>query len=168
MNKKLIKLSLLTFVLTFTALTVWAGFGASFGGSSSCCSIYYTVTTKGDWDTLNITMDGTLDAVCQNHGGNEAPGQRQVQIEQYNELTSAGRERGTNSYTFIFDGPMSPAPSWDEAGCPNPNWTVSRLTGFLSGTLSVDGTHGRVNLFQTSCYYDSAVIGEMDCTITPI
>lgn len=168
MNKNLIKLALLSFVLTVTTLTVWAGFGAGFGGSSSCCSIHYTVTTTGDWDTLNVVMGGTLDAVCRNYGGNEAPGQRQIQVNQYNELTSSDRERGTNSYTFVFDGPADPMPSWDAAGCPNANWTVSRLTGYLTGTLSVAGTNGKVRLFATSCYYDSAVIGTMPCTITPL
>ena len=168
MNKNLIKIALLTFVLTVTALSVWAGFGAGFGGSSSCCSIHYTVTTQGDWDELNVHMSGSLQATCQNPGGNIAPGQHPVVVEQYNELTSSTRERGTNSYEFVFDGPMDPPPSAREAGCPNNNWTVTRLSGYLTGELSVEGAKGRIRLFETSCFYDSAVVGTMPCTITEL
>jgi hypothetical protein len=167
MNKNFLKIALLAFVLTVTALSVWAGFGAGFGGSSTCCSIHYTVTTQGDWDELFVSMSGSLQATCLNPSGQTARGQRQIRYSQYDELSSSTRERGTNSYEFVFDGPMDPPPSARDAGCPNNNWVVSRLTGNISGILSVQGTNGRVSLFKTSCFYDSAVIGAMPCTISP-
>lgn len=152
-------------VLAVVALTSIAGAGTSFGGSNRG-SIIYTVITTGDFDTLIVHMSGHLDATCRNLGGNEAPGQFAVAVDHYGEVSDLTRNTGENTYTFTFPDPINPAPSWSEAGCPNENWTVSRLSGWLSGTTSFTGTNGRVRTHTTSCFYDSNAFGAMPCTIS--
>lgn len=175
MKRKFFISTLLVFVLGLAAATALAGFFPSFGGSNNN-TITYTVSWKGSFDTLTIDMTGDLTPVCRNHGGNEAPGQTSVHIEQYDTSSTFVRAGGVKSHAFKFPGfpradgtKESPDdydfPSWQEAGCPSRQWEVSRVYGTLHGTLNAEA-NGRIETFSTTCYFDSAITGEMSCTIS--
>jgi hypothetical protein len=158
MNKfQLAVKTLLVLILALATFTVFAGLTVGFS-SAGRGSIIVTVTTRGDFDSFRVNVSGTnLRATCTNPAGNIAPGKKAISYADFVQYQSPTRENGTNTYTVEVPGPLVTTSSRD-AGCPNDNWSVSRVTGRLSINVSiVEGTNGRVRTFSVTCpNYDSS------------
>jgi hypothetical protein len=158
MNKfQLAVKTLLVFILALATFTVFAGLSVGFS-SAGRGSIIVTVTTRGDFDSFRVNVSGTnLSATCTNPAGNIAPGKKAISYADFVQYQSPTRENGTNTYTVEVPGPLVTTSSRD-AGCPNDNWWVSRVTGTLNINVSViEGTNGRVRTFSVTCpNYDSS------------
>jgi hypothetical protein len=146
MKRKLVSITILFILFAAVSTTVWAGFGSN--SSATKNSIDVTVETKGDWDTLLVSMAGTLTSTCVNKGTNEPPGQKNFVVNQSLGSTSQGRERGDNVYVFSFGDPS--------LGCPNGKFTEV-VVGDLMISLTASGTNGRTVYDQITCHYDSTV-----------
>src|SRR5262245_26406483 len=136
MQRKLLITALIVFILALASITALAGFFPSFGGSNNN-TITYTVSWKGAFDSLAISMTGQLTPVCRNNDGNEVPGQTRVTLTNYAQTSTPLSGSNIKSYTFYVAGYPLPngtggelaMPAWNVAGCPNSNWNVSRLYG---------------------------------------
>src|SRR5262245_2975825 len=87
-------------------------------------------------DTVTVTLTATgsnLVAMCQNKGGNRAPGQNPLNVNVNNSQTVSPGSNGRAQVSFHLN--LLPA-SAREAGCPNNNWTVTDLFGTLFVKLS--------------------------------
>ncbi|HEX2090034.1 MAG TPA: hypothetical protein VHI54_08955 [Actinomycetota bacterium] len=71
-----------------------------------------------------VSADALVQANCVNPGGNEAPGQNKVLREASGTTTIPGSaiKNGRARFTTTTD-PVQ-APTAEEAGCPNPNWST--------------------------------------------
>ena len=94
-----------------------------------------------------ITLDAEADvvAVCQNQGGNQAPGQNPAPINVSGaESIPADRiENGNLSFSVTTVAPETPIPGAPD--CPNPNWDefIEDLI-FTSATITVEQPAGNV------------------------
>jgi hypothetical protein len=99
----------------------------TFNGSAS---IYgYGSNTDFVVSTLKLGPS-TLTALCENGGGNIAPGQTSVIP---NLTASSGFVPNSNGNFFYQFPPINLLPSVQAAGCPNAGWTVAGLKGTLTG-----------------------------------
>jgi hypothetical protein len=101
--------------------------------------------------TAQLTGYATVTALCQNKGGNIAPGQNRVQVSV--SVSSAPFTPDTNGsadITLVAQDPATsltppPLPTAQQAGCPNNNWKV---VGFQSGSTLWTGA--QVNVMDTA------------------
>jgi hypothetical protein len=100
----------------------------------------------GNEDIL-VTLDAmaNVDAVCQNQGGNQAPGQNPAPISVTGTTSIPAEEIKNGNVTFTVEtlAPVSPIPGAPD--CPNPNWDeiIVDLT-FTSATITVEQPVGTV------------------------
>jgi hypothetical protein len=127
-------------LLIFSAvLVVYAGMhtvgSARFGFGSLDASV--DIAGFGsDTDTVTVTLSATgsnLVAMCQNKGGNRAPGQNPLNVNVSSSQTVSPGSNGRAGVSFNLN--LLPT-SAKAAGCPNNNWTVTDLFGTLYVTLS--------------------------------
>lgn len=75
--------------------------------------------------TIVLDASGIPVVTCVNNGGNSAPGQSYPKISATGQQTLDGddpiRKNGRSPFITETDDPETI--SWDEAGCPNSNWT---------------------------------------------
>jgi hypothetical protein len=106
---------------------------------------------------VEITIDATADvtAVCENNGGNQAPGQNPAPINVTGSESIPEEEvkNGNTPFSVETDPPESPIPGAPD--CPNPNWSefITDLA-FTSATITVEQPAGNVVLTIT-CSFDA-------------
>ena len=75
--------------------------------------------------TIILDASGIPAVTCTNHGGNDVPGQSSPKVSASGQQTLLGddplRKNGKSPFFTETDDPETIA--WDEAGCPNSNWT---------------------------------------------
>lgn len=122
--------------LVYTGVAIAAGTFRSGGGTwGSPLTIEWLASGLGNvivkGETLFVTAfaSGMAPALCQNHGGNIAPGQINVNVEGNSSgvapITRNGRASGETG--GILPGFVGDPPAWYIAGCPNSGWTVVGL-----------------------------------------
>ncbi len=124
----------LTLLYTGVAIA-GGGFSSGSGGWSSPLTIEWLARGLGNvivqGETLLVTAfaSGKAPALCQNNGGNIAPGQLNVNVKGNSSgeapITRNGRASGETG--GILPGFVGDPPEWFEAGCPNSGWTVVGL-----------------------------------------
>ncbi|MDL1885018.1 hypothetical protein FBR01_15375 [Anaerolineae bacterium CFX8] len=148
-----IKLVLLV-MLSLSALAVYAG-SPHFIGSVRFSS--GSLRAEGDLAGLGnenviVRMDATATtlALCENPGGNLAPGRNPIYITQTVSDTAAPDRNGrahivlvAQDPTTIYPPPVSPTPK--EAGCPNGKW---RVVGLVPG--STHWTSARIQVIDNA------------------
>ncbi len=92
---------------------------------------------------VELTAYGSVTAMCQNRGGNQAPGRNPIAVEVVETVVAT---TGANGRALVFieaSDPTAPgfepSPTPKEAGCPNGNWKVVDI---IDG--STDWTAARV------------------------
>ena len=148
-------ISLLVVVPVFARLSFAGGASVS-GGSLIAEARVAGVGSDGGLVKATIAVESTqapLVAMCQNRGSNQAPGQNPVPVSVYQEQVVTIDSNGSGIAYFHVN--YLPTPT--EAGCPNKNWTVIDLLGYLQVTLTaVNTTDGETAQLILACYVEEA------------
>jgi hypothetical protein len=107
----------------------------SLGGSMLVqCSL---VGLGNEIGLVTLTGYGTVRALCQNNGGNQAPGRNPIVVDMQETGTFMTDTNGRAFVEVIAPDPESPefapSPTPKQAGCPNGNWTV---VGIVDGSTN--------------------------------
>ena len=114
--------------LSTTAVLAGGQFKSGGGTWGSDLTVFGLATGLGKNLLLTVNADATglAPAVCRNNGGNVAPGQVGLPVggsgQGFLTSTQNGRASGITNEILPTFGGSPPGP--DQAGCPNPNWTV--------------------------------------------
>jgi len=101
---------------------------STFNGTASI----YGYGSSTDFVVVTLQLGpNNLTALCENAGGNIAPGQNSVVP---NLTASSGFVPNSNGNFFYKFLPINLLPSVQAAGCPNSDWTVAGLEGTLTGS----------------------------------
>ncbi len=172
MNKKVLSVAsgLLIAVLVFS--TAYAGGIKLSGVTFSLGSLIVDGTISGIGST-NVTM--VLDAsgipaiTCVNNGGNSVPGQSypKVSAEGSQNLLGSDLVRKNGKSPFGVETNPPAQLTWDQAGCPNSNWTANITFVFwTNATVSVyDMSTGALLLKQN--YVCNTTTTTVSCTLAP-
>lgn len=129
--------------LSTTAVLAGGQFKSGGGTWGSDLTVFGLATglgkTVGAELGVSAAASGRAPALCQNYGGNVAPGQINVAATGTGSggwpITRNGRASGTT-------GGIVPVPAgtmtWEDGGCPNSNWTVVGLDATRVQWESVD------------------------------
>lgn len=111
--------------------------------------------------TLNVeSTQEPLVAMCQNRGGKQAPGQNPIPVSLSQAQTVTIETNGSGEASFYVE--FLPTPT--EAACPNHNWTVVDLLGYLEVTLTGENiTNGEMAQIVLDCYVEE-VNKSVQCT----
>lgn len=123
-------------------------------GSSSSTTCTASLAGLGNGDlVIKVTVEGTATYQCRNQGGNIAPGQNKVLVGPVTQPTTIpGSQIKNGNVTFTTDPAVLTAPStanWQDAGCPNSNWTGVNPT-LTTTKVTMTISQGGVLLF--TCY----------------
>lgn len=104
--------------------------------------------------TLSVASTGEpLVALCQNKGKNIAPGQNPINVNVTASQTVFVLQNGSSDVDFHVE--LLPTP--EEAGCPNSNWTVIDLLGYLNVKLTaVNLNDGETAQLVFDCFVNEA------------
>jgi hypothetical protein len=148
------------------------------GGSPTC-----TVSTSGSMSStvcsaslaglgnatlvINVTVGGEAVYLCQNNGGQTAPGQNRVLVGPVTSPTTIPADQIKNgNVSFTTNAAVLTAPTTvtgAEAGCPNPNWTgVNPVLTTTSITMTIE--QGGVLLFTCSASNPNGLSGTVALT----
>lgn len=173
MNKRVLSLlsGLLMAAVVFS--TVFAGGGVKL---SSVTFSLGSLIAKGAISGIgNTDVSMILDAsgipaiVCTNGGGNQVPGQSSPKVSAEGTQTLLGndpvRKNGKSPFG-VETNPPAPL-TWDQAGCPNSNWTAQIVFVYwTNATISVyDLTTGALILKQN--YVCTTTDTSVSCTPAP-
>jgi hypothetical protein len=120
--------------------------------------------------TVVLDASGVPAIMCVNYGGNSAPGQSYPKISATGQQTLDGddpiRKNGRSPFLTETDDPETI--SWDEAGCPNSNWTGHiDFIFWTDATISVYDTASGA-LLQTQSYTCTTTRYPASVTCTPV
>jgi hypothetical protein len=158
----LVTISLLTVVPAFARLT-FAGGATTGSGSLVAEARVAGVGSDGGLVDVSLTLKNTqapLVAMCQNKGGKQAPGQNPINVNLYQQQSLTLDSNGSGIAHFHVEY----LPTAAEAGCPNDNWKVIDLLGYLQVTLkATNTTDGESAQLVLACYVEEAN-KVVDCT----
>jgi hypothetical protein len=126
----------------------------SLGGSLVATGTMYGVGNQ----TAEVTLTGygTVTALCQNKGGNQAPGRNPIKVSVEQSDTVFTDENGRASLELHAPDPTAPefepSPTPKQAGCPNGKWTVVGIidgsTNWTGANLVVKDESGKIQIDQ--------------------
>jgi len=179
MRRLLIVLFSTLFAITFSAQSATADSPHFKKGGSPTCTITYTGSSASTTCTATLAGLGNADVhivttvsgfavyVCQNGGGNTAPGQNKVlegPASAPTDIPSSALKNGnltftTNPVTLTAASTVSGA----AAGCPNPNWTGVSPTLTITN-VQLDISQGGVLLFHCTASDPNGLTGTFALT----
>ena len=137
--------------------------------TSSSTTCHTVLAGLGNEDLLaTVTVGGFAKYICENQGGNQAPGQNKVLEGPNSEPTfipSGDIKNGnltldTNAVTLAADATVSAS----EAGCPNDNWTgVDPVLTVTSIQLVIEQPEG-TTIFDCSATNDNGLTSPVTLT----
>lgn len=168
MNKKILAVAtgVLIAVLAFT--DAFAG-GIKFTANFSLGSLISngTISGLGNTDvTMVLDASGIPAITCTNQGGNQVPGQSYPKVSAQGSEALPGnsplRKNGSSPYGVET---QPPAPlTWQQAGCPNSNWTAQiTFVYWTNATISVYDTGTGAMLTQQN-YACTTTLTSVSCT----
>lgn len=117
------------------------GWSIGWGLGSLIADGWYAGLGNGDFN-VTVTGYGTVTALCQNNGGNLAPGRNPVSFQVAQTGTFTADENGRISAVVAAPDPtlvdLTVSPSPKNAGCPSSTWTV---VGLLVDHIDWTGAH---------------------------
>lgn len=166
MRSKFFTVFITILVLASSAIIAWAGLhvvgGAGFGSGSVLIDLTIAGISNNRAATVTATItDGTnLTAVCRNNGGNIAYGQNPVNLVGISaSQTVSPNNNGSADLNLHMDVIQLAGITWEVAGCPNRNWTVTDLLGGIQVNLTAsDGSFTDIQNY--SCF-----VNELDRVI---
>jgi hypothetical protein len=123
---------------------------------------------------VTLTAYGTVQALCQNKGGQQAPGRNPIKTntQQTGVFTTDSHGHVLVEVTApdpILSG-IKPSPTPKQAGCPNGNWKVVDLvdgaTNWTAARVVVEDGLGRVQLdlsYTCTTFFANGVAVDVDC-----
>lgn len=155
MYKKVVALASVVLVATLVFSNAFAAGGIKLSGTSfSIGSLIANgfVSGIGNTDvTMVLDASGTPAIVCTNGGGNQVPGQSSPKIFAEGRQNLLGNDalRKNGKAPYGVETAPPPALTWDQAGCPNSNWTAEIVYVFwTNATISVFDTLSNTLLLQ--------------------
>ncbi|HEX8100685.1 MAG TPA: hypothetical protein VF660_10860 [Actinomycetota bacterium] len=123
------------------------------GGAPRCTDIGTQLVCTGELAGLgnqdlviDVQSTALVQVNCVNPGGNEAPGQNKVTraVSGTQTIPGSAIKNGRAKFRVVTTAPT--APSAEEAGCPNGNWTT-RVVGVTFSNVTVTISQGGQVLF---------------------
>jgi len=152
-------LALCIILILASAALVYAGLHFRGSATLTSGSLRASVDISGfgnntDTVTVTLTAQGTdLTAMCQNRGGNLAPGQNPVNVSVSASQTVSPGSNGSAEVNFH----VNLLPSSQAAGCPNRNWKVVDLLGTIYVNLfAIDNATGDSDTINLVCFVNEA------------
>jgi hypothetical protein len=170
MNKKLLSLASGIAIAILVFSTAYAGGIKISGTSFSLGSLIANGTISGIGNT-DVTM--VLDAsgipaiICTNNGSNQVPGQSYPKVTAEGTQVLPGNDPLRKNGKSLFGVETNPpAPlTWDQAGCPNSNWTAEiTFVYWTNATISVYDTATMALLLQQN-YVCTTTLTSVSCTL---
>ncbi len=154
-------------VLVLTVVPAYAGLVFAGGAGVGTGSLIANVRVAGfgndtDFVTISLNVAGSnLTAWCQNKGSNLAPGQNTVSIDVNASQTVYAQKNGSSEANFHVS--LVSGISATQAGCPNKNWNVVDLTGYLRvHFIAINNTTQEQADLKYDCYYNEP-LSYVDC-----
>ena len=155
--KKKLSLVLLTVLLVssiVTGVAIAGGWGGSWGVGSLIFTGYFAGLGNNNVN-VELSTTGTVQAQCQNNGGNVAAGRSPVTVNLTETATWTTDQNGRANGFVESEAPnisnTPPSPSAKADGCPSDNWTVvgydSRTTNYKSAHLHVSEVGNPSNVY---------------------
>lgn len=116
-------------VALFSLVFVSYGGGWSGGASRGSLDVSVTGWGLGKLTAVRVAAKMAGYAICQNNGENFAPGLKLVTIDAPEKQTDQLTDRNGKVSAFFewSNEELFSNITWDQAGCPNANWTVSDM-----------------------------------------
>lgn len=150
-------------VLSLSAFVASGGLhfagGAGFGSGSVIIDVSVAGISSRTQAVVVATVSGTnLTAMCQNRGGNMAPGQNPVNANVVVSESDRSDRNGRSDFSFTIDLIDETGLTKRSAGCPNGNWRVTGLVGTINVNLEafVDGQNTPADTLNYSCTVNEA------------
>ena len=163
--------------VTATLILLLAFVPAAFAGKVHFNSIIFNIGSSLDFSTvllglvgnetfeINVTATASVTAICEDPGGNQAPGQNPAFVEIGQSVTAMTNFGGRAAVLIEVPDPTSPgnepSPTPEEAGCPegysevvdivdgSTNWTAARIVVVDGdGIIQVDRTFACTTFFK--------------------
>ena len=122
---------------------------------------------------VTLTGFGTVKAMCENNGGNQAPGRNPISVSTEQTKEFVTNENGNALVEIIAPDPsepeFAPSPTSKQAGCPNGNWTVEIVEGSTNWTAAnvlVKDDFGNVQLdldFTCTTFFVGDIATGIEC-----
>ncbi len=126
-----------------------------------------TVSGLGNTDVnLVLTASGIPAITCTNGGGNQVPGQSSPKVSAQGSTTlipnTSLTKNGSTPY-YVETGAL-PTLTWQQAGCPNSNWTAAiTFVYWTNATITIyDASTGALLLTQN--YVCTTTLTSVSCT----
>lgn len=160
------------------APAAWAG---KFHFNSIDFSLGGSLLVKGflaglgnDVAEVTLTGFGAVTALCENKGGNQAPGRNPIEVTAQQTDVFVSDSNGRALVQVIAPDPTAPefepSPTPKEAGCPNGNWNVVGIidgsTDWTAATIVVKDGLGQVQLdlsFTCKTFFEDGVATGIEC-----
>jgi hypothetical protein len=124
--------------------------------------------------TVTLTGYGTVTALCENKGGNQAPGRNPISVNVQETGAFVTQSNGRANVEVIAPDPESvefaPSPTPKQAGCPNGNWSVVGIvdgsTNWTAAEIVVKDDAGEVRIlasFTCTTYFVDGMGVDIDC-----
>jgi hypothetical protein len=105
---------------------------------------------------VTLTGSGTVKAMCENPGGNRAPGRNPILVAVNQTGTFLTGQNGKVAITVTSPDPTAagfePSPTPKQAGCPNGNWRVvdiiDRSTNWTAARITIKSAAGELYFDQ--------------------
>jgi hypothetical protein len=123
---------------------------------------------------VTLTAYGKVTALCQNKGGQQAPGRNPIVINTQQTRVFVTDQNGRALVEVRAPDPsftnIKPSPTPKEAGCPNGNWAVVGVvdgsTNWTAARIVVKDEAGRVQLdlsFTCTTFFTNGISTDVSC-----
>lgn len=154
---------LVLIVLSFSAFVAYSGLhfvgNTGFGSGSVIVDVSVAGISARTQAIVVANVSGTgLTAMCENRGGNFAPGQNPVNVNVTVSDSERSDRNGRSDFSFTIDLISQAGLTKQSAGCPNGNWTITGLIGTIHVNLQafVEGQSTPADTLNYICTVNEA------------
>lgn len=173
MNKKFVSIASAALVAVLVFSTAYAGGIKLSGVSFSLGSLISNGTISGIGNTdvqIVLTGSGIPAITCYNNGSNPVPGQSTPKVTASGSENLLGNDGFRKNGKTLFGVETNPPPplTWDQAGCPNSNWTAAiTFVYWTNATIYVYDLSTGALLLGPVNYVCNTTLTSVSCTLAP-